>query len=71
MIARETGVTADAAHAHPEPRRARTLEEIIRAKRPRPLRSVDELMAPDVFPSEEEVDEFRQAYHEERQASLG
>jgi hypothetical protein len=61
MIAREAGVTADAAHVHHEPRRARTLEEIIRAKRPQPLSSVDELMAPDVFPSEEEVDEFVQA----------
>ena len=64
-------MTADAAHAHREPRAARTLEEVIRAKRPRPLRSVDDLMAPDVFASEEEVDEFVQAYHEERQANLG
>ena len=64
-------MTADAAHARPEPRPARTLEDIIRAKRPRPLRSVDELMAADVFPSEEEVDEFVKAYHEDRQGSLG
>lgn len=64
-------MTADATHAHPEPCHERTLEEIIRTKRPHPLRSVHELMAPDVFPSEEEVDEFRRAYHEERQANLG
>lgn len=50
---------------------ARALEEIIRAKRPRPLSSVDELLAPDVFPSEEEVDEFVQTYRADRQASLG
>jgi hypothetical protein len=64
-------VTADAAQVHPEPRHARTLEEIIRAKRPHPLRSVDELMAPDVFPSEEELDDFVRTYHDDRQASLG
>jgi hypothetical protein len=49
----------------------RTLEEIIRAKRPRPLGSVEELMAPDVFPSESEVDEFVREYHKDRQANLG
>ena len=45
------------------------LETIIRAKRPQPLRSVDELMAPDVFPTEDEVDEFAQSYRADRQAS--
>ncbi|ACU69762.1 conserved hypothetical protein [Catenulispora acidiphila DSM 44928] len=64
-------MSADAADAKREPQPAVTLEQIIRAKRPRPLRSVDELMAPDVFPSDDEVDEFVQAYHEERQANLG
>lgn len=64
-------MTADAASFRHSPRRQQTLEEIIRAKRPEPLRSVDDLMAPDVFPSEDEVDEFVQAYHEDRQASLG
>jgi len=47
-----------------------SLEEIIRAKRTVPLRSVDELMAADVFPSEEELDQFVTAYREDRQASL-
>jgi len=28
-------------------------------------------MAPDVFPFEEEVDEFVRAYHDDRQADLG
>jgi hypothetical protein len=51
----------------PEP----TLEEIIRAKRPHPLRSVEELMAHDVFESDDEVDEFIAFYREQRQASLG
>lgn len=64
-------MSADAADAKPEPQPALTLEQLIRAKRPQPLKSVDDLMAPDVFPSDEEVDEFVQAYHEERQASLG
>lgn len=72
MLREEAEVTTDAAYAHRrEPSRERTLDEIIRAKRARPLRSVDELMAPDVFPSEEEVDEFARAYHEDRQVSLG
>lgn len=48
-----------------------TLEEIIRAKRPEPLRSVEDLMARDVFESDEEVDEFIEFYRAERQASLG
>jgi hypothetical protein len=63
-------IRADAA---PPPRgdHEPTLEEIIRAKRSEPLRSVDELMAHDVFPSEDEVDEFIEAYRAERQASLG
>lgn len=64
-------MTVDAASSRHPSRRPQTLEEVIRAKRPRPLRSVDDLMAPDVFPSQEEVDEFVQAYHEDRQANLG
>ena len=63
-------MTADSSHDRPEPGRTHTLDEIIRAKRPVPLRSVDDLMAPDVFPSEEELDEFARAYREDRQASL-
>jgi hypothetical protein len=48
----------------------RSLEEIIRAKRPAPLASVDELMAPGVFPSDDEVDEFVRAYRADRNAEL-
>jgi hypothetical protein len=51
----------------PEP----TLEELIRAKRPTPLSSVEALMAHDVFDSDDEVDEFIQFYREQRQASIG
>lgn len=46
------------------------LEAIIRAKRPVPLASVDELFAPDVFPGGgDEVDEFAWTYREDRQQS--
>ena len=48
-----------------------TLEEIIRAKRPEPLRSVEDLMASGVFESDEEVDEFIDFYRQQRQASIG
>ncbi|HEY3871577.1 MAG TPA: hypothetical protein VGM10_24670 [Actinocrinis sp.] len=66
-------MTANRADAPQPPRNDHepTLEEIIRAKRPRPVQSVDELMARDVFPSEDEVDEFIEDYRRERQASFG
>jgi hypothetical protein len=34
------------------------LEELVRAKRARPVRSVEELLEQDVFGSDDEVDEF-------------
>lgn len=54
------------------PRRA-TLEELVRAKRLGPVRSVEELTAPatGVFESDDEVDEFVAAVREWRQADLG
>jgi len=48
-----------------------TLEEIIRAKRPEPIQSVEDFIVPDMFESDEEVDEFIEFYRAERQASLG
>ena len=48
-----------------------TLEELVRAKRAYPVRSVEELMEPDVFTSDDEVDEFVAAVREWRQADLG
>jgi hypothetical protein len=47
------------------------LEELVRAKRAHPVGSVDELMSPDVFDSDDEVDEFVSAVREWRQADLG
>lgn len=54
------------------PRRV-TLEELVRAKRLGPVRSVEELMASaaGVFDSDDEVDEFVSAVREWRQADLG
>lgn len=47
------------------------LEELVRAKRAHPVGSVDELMSPDAFDSDDEVDEFVAAVREWRQADLG
>lgn len=47
------------------------LEEVVRAKRARPVTSVEELMAPGLFASDDEVDEFVAAVREWRQADLG
>ena len=47
------------------------LEELVRAKRAHPVESVAELMEPDVFASDDEVDEFVAAVREWRQADLG
>ncbi len=47
------------------------LEELVRAKRAHPVQSVDDLMQPDVFGSDDEVDEFVAAVREWRQADLG
>lgn len=46
------------------------LEKLIRAKRPEPVRSVEELLAPGVFADDDEVDEFVAAVREWRQADL-
>jgi hypothetical protein len=48
-----------------------TLEELVRAKRAEPVQSVEELMEPDVFTTDDEVDEFVSAVREWRQADLG
>lgn len=48
-----------------------SLEELVRAKRAHTVESVDELMQPGVFASDEEVDEFIAAVREWRQADLG
>jgi hypothetical protein len=50
--------------------RRMTLEELVRAKRPQPVRSMDELMGQDVFESDDEVDEFVASVREWRQADL-
>lgn len=47
------------------------LEDLIRGKRAQAIQSVDELMQPDVFDSDDEVDEFIAAVREWRQADLG
>ncbi len=54
------------------PRRA-SLEALIRSKRPRPVASVEELMAEGegVFDSDDEVDEFVTAVREWRRRELG
>jgi hypothetical protein len=54
-------------------RRRATLEELVRAKRPGPVASVDELMAAGegIFESDEEVDDFVVAVRQWRQADLG
>jgi hypothetical protein len=48
-----------------------SLEELVRATRPGPVLSVDELMEPDVFESDDEVDEFIASVREWRRADLG
>lgn len=48
-----------------------SLEGLVRAKRARAVESVEELMGPDVFGSDDEVDEFVAAVREWRQADLG
>jgi hypothetical protein len=47
-----------------------TLEGWIRAKRPEPIHSVEDLAAPDVFPSDDEVDEFVTAVRQWRESDL-
>lgn len=47
------------------------LEEIIRAKQPRPIESIEDFTAPGVFDSDEEVDAFIAFTYAERQANLG
>jgi hypothetical protein len=46
------------------------LEDLVRAKHAHPVESAD-LMAPDIFGSDDEVDEFIAAVREWRQADLG
>lgn len=46
-------------------------EELVRAKRARPVTSVERLMAPGLFASDDEVHEFVAAVREWRQAELG
>jgi nucleoside-diphosphate-sugar epimerase len=46
------------------------LEDLVRAKHAHPVESAD-LMAPDVFGPDDEVDEFIAAVREWRQADLG
>lgn len=47
------------------------LEEIIRAKQPRPIESVEDFTDPGVFDSDEEVDAFIAFTYAERRANLG
>lgn len=49
------------------------MEELVRARRLRPVQSVEELTAPatGVFESDDEVDEFVATVREWRQADLG
>jgi len=47
------------------------LEDIIRAKQPRPIESVEDFIEPGVFDSDEEVDAFIAFTYAERQANLG
>jgi len=64
-----TSNPADAGRVHRD--QEPTLEEIIRAKRPEPIQSVEDFIVPDMFESDDEVDEFIEFYRAERQASLG
>jgi hypothetical protein len=47
------------------------LEDLVRAKRAHPVESVNDLMEPGVFGSDDEVDDFVAAVREWRQADLG
>lgn len=49
----------------------RELEEIIRAKQPRPVQAVEDFTMPGVFDSDEEVDAFIAFTYAERRANFG
>lgn len=51
-------------------RPARSVQELIAEKRARPIESAEDFLEPDVFSSDEEVDEFNEAVREWRSASL-
>lgn len=64
-------MTIEPTNVEPFPRKPKTdLEALIRAKHAQPLTSVDELMEPGVFDSDEEVDEFITAVRQWRNASI-
>jgi len=54
----------------PHVRKKISLEELVRAKRARPIQSMDELRA-DTFESDEELDEFLAFTYAERRRDLG
>jgi len=54
---------------YPPARKKTSLEELVRAKRARPITSMDEFVA-DTFDSDEELDEFIAFTHAERQREL-
>ena len=65
-------MTTNSADATPIPADLQQeLEEIIRAKQPRPIESVEEFTVPGVFDSDEEVDAFIAFTYAERRANLG
>jgi hypothetical protein len=70
--AREAAMTTSHAEMEPVPSDVqRELEEIIRAKQPRPIETVEDFIVPGLFDSDEEVDEFIAFTHAERRANLG
>ncbi|MEO3862456.1 hypothetical protein ABGB08_46890 [Acrocarpospora sp. B8E8] len=56
---------------YPPARPKTSPEELVRAKRARPIESLDDLAAPDVFESDEELEQFLAFTYAERRAHLG
>jgi hypothetical protein len=65
----EVPVTADS-HAGYQPSRPETLDEQLRRKGVRPIQSVHDLARPELFDSDEELDEFLEFTYTARRAEV-
>ncbi len=64
-------MTAETTHREPFPRyQRRSIDELLREKRSKPIADVRELAADGVFESDEEVEEFISFYRAQRQLGV-